>query len=147
MNKSIFCILVFSIIVILQDQKTSAACCGCGSGKCGDCTGCTPCCGFGSCNLFCCSCSCRPGNCRRDVESIFLRNVHAVITDEKEAAREATFRLVDLDENGRLTQDEVDQFALTKYPKATDPSSMYSFDDLDTDHNGFLTIDEMDPSN
>ena len=147
MNKLIFRILVFSLVVILQDQKTNAACCGCGSGHCGDCSNCTPCCGYDSCNIFCCSCSCRPGNCRRDVESLFLKNVHSAVTDEKQAAREATFRLVDLDENGKLTPDEVDQFVKNKYPDVQDRSALYSFEALDTDHDGLLTIDEMDPTN
>ena len=147
MNKLISGILIISIIVIIQSQTSNAACCGCGSTVCGDCSSCTPCCGYESCNIFCCNCSCRPGNCRRDVESLFLKNVHSAVADEKQAAREATFRLIDLDQNGKLTPDEVDQFVKNKYADVQDRSALYSFDDLDTDHNGFLTIDEMDPAN
>lgn len=55
-------ILAILFIVVLETPQVLSACCNAGSGgSCADGTTSTPCCGFRSCNIFCCACK---GGCR-----------------------------------------------------------------------------------
>ncbi len=49
--------LAVFLIVALENQQVLSACCNAlSSGNCNDNTVSTPCCGIGSCNIFCCAC-------------------------------------------------------------------------------------------
>lgn len=55
--------LLFVICSVIMENANGACCRRKRSGRCGDCTKPTPCCGYKRCNIFCCGCNCRKGGC------------------------------------------------------------------------------------
>lgn len=126
------------------------------SETCLDCTVPTPCCGYQSCNIFCCNCECRKQwNCEQFMGCVLdkgrrkrsLRNDFAQMEYELEIDPDigayTIFNSVDTNSDGRLDLDEVKTW--TKLRNVT--FSNNEFRAMDVSGDGYLQLGEIDDVN
>ncbi|CAG7734546.1 unnamed protein product [Allacma fusca] len=120
-----------SILLALHVNQVASECCELAwKEECDDYEMGTPCCGVGSCNMFCCNCE---GGCRTwDPNKMYKRQ--ATSTDPYDKHRS-------LDINGDGDVDEADA---TYYVRQSRQTEGFEFSAYDKDGNGVLSPEEID---
>ena len=120
--------LVFLTIAATFVTVANADCCNCGEcNQCQDGTECTPCCGHGGCNIFCCNCD---GGCRQPIK--FYQQLHHTL---------GRFRAIDRDGSHGIDFNEFTQF-ISHLPSIESHHDTFNAHDQNGD--GQISIHEFD---
>ncbi|XP_063406518.1 uncharacterized protein LOC134690478 [Mytilus trossulus] len=144
--------LLFVILSVVIGT-TSGACCHKPFNKhCADCAVGTPCCGYHSCNIFCCGCDCRKEpagkhcygrgdtcRCYRDNCRV-KRQVSFATTD---ISAYETFTGLDINKNGMMEQFEFSR-ALEQMHITDNMTVFHHWLVMDEDRDGVITLEEFD---
>ncbi|KAF2142729.1 uncharacterized protein K452DRAFT_297275 [Aplosporella prunicola CBS 121167] len=123
------------LFATLLPFAAAGPCCNSKNGNCGDGTRGTPCCGYRTCNIFCCDCG---GGCRH---SISLNKFTLARLQSKHASgAEEAFELAKEADTGELT---LRQYTEYMGVAADDPVYVDWFYKHDTNGDGVITVDEI----
>lgn len=155
-------ILTFSMFVYFHPAPVHADCCYCvccweceGEGEdqecdfiyCDDCTGGTPYCGNGECNIFGCNCD---DGCRSTSQGCEACSCPAGATHTKDAPPPVKitplmkFRQVDTNKNGEIDFEETMKWVQKRDKNADEAKTKQAFEKMDLNHDGIITPDEFD---